>query len=186
MKTPLSTKSRPAPLGTRDLTYIAAMTALMAVCAWIAIPAPVPITLQTFAVFLTLFLLGGRRGLIAICVYLLLGAVGLPVFTGFQGGMGVLAGATGGYIIGFMMMGVVYRGLEDESSPIRCAIALGIGLVVCYGFGTVWYTQAYAQSSGAVGYGSAFLTCVVPFILPDFVKLSLAMTLSKRLKKHLK
>ena len=58
--------------------------------------------------------------------------------------------------------------------------------MVCYGFGTVWYTQAYAQSSGAVGYGSAFLTCVVPFILPDFVKLSLAMTLSKRLKKHLK
>lgn len=186
MKSPLSTKSRPAPLRTRDLTYIAAMAALMSVCAWIAIPGPVPITLQTFAVFLTLLLLGGRRGLIAICVYLLLGAVGLPVFTGFRGGMGVLAGATGGYIIGFMMMGVVYRGLEDESSPVRSAMALVIGLVVCYAFGTIWYTEAYAQTSGTVGYGSAFLTCVAPFILPDLVKLALAMTLAKRLKRHLK
>ena len=186
LRSPTKTSSRPSPLRTKDLTYIAVMAVLITVCAWISIPAPVPITLQTFGVFLTLLLLGGRRGLFTICVYLLLGAVGLPVFSGFQGGMGVLAGASGGYIIGFMMVAIVYRGLEDESSQVRSIIALVMGLVLCYAFGTFWYMEAYAASSGEMGLSSALLTCVVPFILPDLLKLGLAVMLSKRLKKHLK
>ena len=182
----MPTRSRPAPLRTKDLCYIALMAVLMSVCAWIFIPGPVPFTLQTFAVFFTLLTLGGRRGLFAICVYLLMGAAGLPVFTGGQGGMGVLMGATGGYIMGFILIGIMYRGIEDETSQIRSVAALVAGLIVCYAFGTYWYLEVYAQSSGSIGIGSALMACVVPFLLPDALKLALAVTLSKRMKKHLK
>lgn len=85
-----------------DLAYTALGAVLIAVCSWITIPMAVPFTMQTFAVFLTLSLLGGRRGTAAIAAYVLLGAVGLPVFSGFSGGFGVLLGATGGYIAGFV------------------------------------------------------------------------------------
>ena len=182
----MPTRSRPNQLRTKDLCYIALMTVLICVCAWITIPGAVPFTLQTFAVFFSLLTLGGRRGLFAICVYLLMGAVGLPVFSGGVGGMGVLMGATGGYIMGFILMGIVYRGMEDETSQIRSVAALIIGLMVCYAFGTYWYLEVYAQSSGSIGIGSALMACVVPFLLPDALKLALAVTLSKRMKKHLK
>ena len=91
-----------------DLAYVAVCAALMAVCSWISIPATVPFTLQTFAVFCSLGLLGGRRGTAAILVYLLLGALGVPVFAGFSGGIGILFGTTGGYLLGFILMGLVY------------------------------------------------------------------------------
>ena len=80
---------------TRELAYTGILAALIAVCSWISIPTAVPFTLQTFAVFLTLGLLGGRLGTLAVTVYLLLGAVGLPVFAGFHGGLGAVLGATG-------------------------------------------------------------------------------------------
>ena len=87
---------------TRELAYTGILAALIAVCSWISIPTAVPFTLQTFAVFLTLGLLGGRLGTLAVTVYLLLGAVGLPVFAGFHGGLGAFLGATGGYLVGFL------------------------------------------------------------------------------------
>ena len=89
-----------------DLTYMAVCAALIAVCSWISIPAAVPFTLQTFAVFCVLGLLGGKRGTVSILVYILLGAIGLPVFSGFNGGIGALLGTTGGYIIGFIFVGL--------------------------------------------------------------------------------
>ena len=85
-------------LQTRDLAYVAVCAVLMAVCSWISIPAAVPFTLQTFAVFCSLGFLGGKRGTAAILVYLLLGALGIPVFAGFSGGIGILFGTTGGYL----------------------------------------------------------------------------------------
>ena len=96
---------------TLDLAYIALSAVLMAVCARITVPLPTPLvqfTLQTFAMFMALLVLGGRRGLYAMVVYLLLGAVGMPVFSGFRGGMGVLLDTTGGYIIGFVAAALVY------------------------------------------------------------------------------
>lgn len=80
-----------------DLAYIALMAALIALCAWISVPlGPVPFTMQTFGIFAALGLLGGRRGTLAFLIYLLLGIVGLPVFSGFSAGAGVLFGATSG------------------------------------------------------------------------------------------
>ena len=77
------------------------LAALMAVCSWISIPTAIPFTLQTMAVFLAVGLLGGKRGTLAVTAYVLLGAVGAPVFANFSGGIGILLGQTGGYILGF-------------------------------------------------------------------------------------
>ena len=91
-----------------DMVYIAMGATLIAICSWISIPTAVPFTLQTFAVFFVLLLLGGERGTLAILIYILLGAVGAPVFAGFNGGIGVLLGNTGGYILGFLFVGLIY------------------------------------------------------------------------------
>lgn len=177
-----------ARLRVLDMAYIALFAVLMAVCAWVTVPMVVPFTLQTFAVFAALAALGGRRGLYAVAVYLLMGLVGLPVFSNFQGGPGVLLGTTGGYIVGFLVSALVYwmvTACLGESMP---AVLLGcvLGLAVCYAFGTVWFMVAYARTTGPVGLTAALGWCVIPFIVPDLVKLGLAVTLAGRVKKYLK
>ena len=170
-----------------DLAYMAVCAALIAICSWISIPAAVPFTMQTFAVFCVLGLLGGKRGTISILVYILLGAVGLPVFAGFSGGIGILFGTTGGYIIGFIFVGLIYWAAEKlfgAKLPLRIA-AMVLGLAVCYAFGTVWFMLVYARSSGAIALATALGWCVLPFIVPDLVKMGLAVLLSERLRKDL-
>ena len=170
-----------------DLAYVAVCAALMAVCSWISIPAAVPFTLQTFAVFCSLGFLGGKRGTAAILVYLLLGAVGVPVFAGFSGGIGILFGTTGGYLLGFILMGLVYwlgERLNMDSRNIRI-ISMILGLLLCYAFGTAWFMFVYARQTGAIALGTALAWCVVPFLLPDLVKMALALLLSGRLRKAL-
>ena len=85
---------------TRDMVFIALFAVLMAVCSWISIPTAIPITMQTFGVFLTLNFLGGKKGTVSVCIYLLLGLIGLPVYANFTSGIGILLGMTGGYMIG--------------------------------------------------------------------------------------
>ena len=172
---------------TKDLTYMALGAVLIAVCSWISVPAPVPFTMQTFAVFCVLLLLGGRRGSVAVLVYLLLGAAGLPVFSGFRGGIGALLGATGGYLLGFLLTGLVYRLFERFSGSFWLRVlALALGLALCYAFGTLWFVQVYARQTGPISVAAALGWCVFPFLLPDGVKLALALLLSGRLKPLLK
>ena len=141
-------------LTTRDLAYTALGAVLLAVCSWLAVPAPVPFTLQTFAVFCVLELLGGRRGTLAVLVWLLLGAAGLPVFSGFRGGLGALLGATGGYLLGFLLTGLVYWLFERFSRRGALRVpALVLGLLLCYAFGTLWFVRVYARTGGAVSAG---------------------------------
>lgn len=174
-------------MNVHKMTAIAACAALTAVCSWISIPTTVPFTLQTFAVFAALFLLGGRDGTIAVLVYILLGAVGMPVFAGFTGGLGILLGTTGGYILGFLLSGLVYWAFEKVGAkPIVQLGACFVGLAVCYAFGTAWFMNVYARTSGAIGLMTALSWCVFPFVLPDIVKLFLAYALAGRLKKALK
>ena len=173
---------------TVDLAYIALFAVLMAVCAWITIPMTVPFTLQIFAVFAALVTLGGRRGTYALVVYLLLGAVGLPVGAGFQGGLGWLLGTTGGYIVGFLCIAMLYWLLTaklGESLPVVIAACV-LGLALCYAFGTAWFMVVYARTSGPVGLMTALGWCVFPYIIPDLVKLVLAVLLSRRVKQFLK
>ena len=169
---------------TVDLAYMALFAVLMAVCAWISVPLPVPFTLQTFAVCAAMGILGGRRSTWAVAVYLLLGAVGLPVFSGFRGGLGALLGTTGGYILGFLAMPLVYwliTALLGERLPATAA-AMVLGLLVCYAFGTAWFVILYTRTSGPITVGAALGMCVLPFVIPDLAKLGLALVLSRRLR----
>ena len=173
---------------TVDLAYMALGAVLIALCSWISIPAAVPFTMQTFAVFLVLLILGGRRGTMTIVVYVLLGAVGLPVFSQFGAGIGVLLGSTGGYILGFIFMGLTYRLVtgaagRSRSGKVRWteAAALVLGLLVLYAFGTAWYMFMYARTQGGAGLMSVLLLCVIPFVIPDLIKLALALALAQRL-----
>ena len=93
----------------RNMVLSALFAALLAVCAWISLPlGAIHFTLQTFGIFLALLILGGKWGCVSILVYIALGAMGLPVFSGFQGGIGVLLGPTGGCIFGFMLIALLY------------------------------------------------------------------------------
>ncbi len=171
-----------------DLVYISIGAALIAICSWISIPTAVPFTLQTFAVFFVLLLLGGERGTIATLIYILLGAVGVPVFAGFSGGIGVLLGSTGGYIIGFLFMGLIYIVLTrvfGKSLAVKI-IALVLGLAVCYAFGTVWFMYVYTRNTGDVGIMAVLSWCVFPFILPDLLKMALAFVIAKRVEPAIK
>ena len=172
----------------RDMAYVAIFAVTIAICSWISIPTTVPFTLQTFAVFLAVGVLGGRRGTFAVLVYILLGAVGLPVFAGFSGGLGALLGTTGGYIIGFFFSALLYWAMTKvlgEKTPVM-VVAMVLGLIVCYAFGTVWFMTVYARNSGTIGLGTALGWCVIPFIIPDLVKIALAVGLTRLLKPHVK
>ena len=174
-------------LRTVDMAYIALFAVLMAVCAWITIPMTVPFTLQIFAVFAALATLGGRRGTYAVLVYLLLGAVGLPVGSSFQGGLGWLLGTTGGYIVGFLCIALIYWLMTaklGDSLPVS-VVACVLGLVVCYAFGTAWFLVVYARTTGPIGLATALGWCVTPYVIPDLVKLALAVLLSRRIKGFL-
>ena len=172
-------------LNTRDYAFIGQCAALMAVCSWITIPSVVPFTMQTFAVFLTVGLLGGKRGTIAVVIYLLLGAIGLPVFAGFSGGLAYMMGPTGGYIVGFIGTALVMWFMERQfgSSRTVLIISMVLGLLVCYAFGTVWFMTVYTKSTGPIGLGSALSLCVIPYIIPDALKIALAALLCRRLKR---
>lgn len=170
-------------LTVKDMAYCAIGAALLSVSAWISIPMPqVSFTMQSFAVFFILGLLGGRRGTISIGIYLFLGFIGLPVFSGFRGGVGVILGVTGGYIWGFLLAGLTYwavTSLLGKRLHIRL-IAIILGMAVCYGCGTAWYLHVYGGSIGPV-----LATCVVPYLLPDGVKIGLALSLSQRLNRFI-
>lgn len=177
-------------IDTRDIAYIAIFTALTAVCSWIAIPTPTRIdfTLQILGVFLTLGVLGGRRGTLAITAYLLLGAVGAPVFAGFSGGMGALLTPSGGYLIGFFFSGLLMWALEKAIGAQTWAIAVGmlLGLAACYAFGTAWFMVVYPMGGGAVSLATALMWCVIPYLPFDLVKLAAALTLSARFRRYVK
>lgn len=153
----------------------------MCVCAWISVPlGDTVFTLQTFALFLTLLLLGGRLGFWVCCGYLLLGAAGLPVFSGFRGGIGMLTGVTGGYLWGFLAAAFVYALLEKLPLP-----GLILGLLACYGCGTLWFWQMYLDTDVPMALGAVIIKCVLPYLLPDGAKLALAWLLSKRLSRFI-
>lgn len=172
----------------QSMAYIALFAVLTAICSWISIPTMIPFTLQTFAVFLAVGVLGGKRGTLAVVVYILLGAVGVPVFAGFQGGLGILLGNTGGYIIGFLFTALLMWGMEVLLGRKLwvLAVSMVLGLIVCYAFGTAWFMVVYARNTAAVGLATALGWCVIPYIIPDLVKIALALALTRTLRKVLK
>lgn len=168
---------------TKDMILISLFAVIMAVCAWISIPAAVPFTMQTFGVFSAAGILGGKRGTIAICIYLLLGAIGLPVYSGGTSGIGILLGSTGGYMIGWILAGLIMCAAEyifGRKTPV-IALAMVLGLIACYALGTAWFITVYGRESGPIGLWAALSMCVIPFIIPDLLKIALALFIRKRL-----
>ena len=175
-------------IGTAEMAQIAVSAVIIAICAWITVPlGAIPFTLQTFGFFLVTVVLGWRNGLFAILLYLLLGAVGIPVFSGMKGGIGVLFGTTGGYLIAAAAVPLLYGLLTRVfgRKPVPEAVGLFLGDVVVFVFGTVWFIIVYSSSKGAVTVADALAWCVIPFIVPDLAKLVVALVIGRRVEKAL-
>lgn len=187
-KTTTQTTTNSNKFKTLDMVYIAMFAVIMAICSWISIPATVPFTLQTFGVFLAVGVLGGKRGSLSVLIYLLLGAIGVPVFAGFSGGLTAILGSTGGYIVGFLFSALVMWVMEALLGKKTWVLALSmvVGLLVCYAFGTAWFMVVYAKNSGAIGLMTALGWCVFPYIIPDVIKIILALAICKRLAKAIR
>ena len=170
----------------KKLVLTALFTAIIAVCAQIVIPSPVPFTMQTFGVFCALKILGGKRGTLAIILYIALGAAGLPVFAGFSAGFGVLFGLTGGYIAGFILIGVIYLIFARfcRTNAGKNALLFS-GLLLCYLFGTLVFSYVSAKSGNSFSFRQGLAACVFPYILPDAAKLLLADIISKKVSKFI-
>ena len=167
-------------------TYAMAVTALMTAVTCILAPlsipiGPVPISLTNFAIYLSLYLLDWKKGTVSYILYLLLGLVGLPVFSGFTGGIGKLAGPTGGYIIGFIPMAIIPGIVIDKFSQ-RWIQILGmiVGTAICYAFGTAWFCIQAGYTVSA-----ALAVCVIPFIPADLIKMVIAMIIGPEIRKRL-
>ena len=174
---------------TKNICLIALFSAIIVICSLITIPSAIPFTLQTFAIFLSLNILGAKKGIISIIIYILLGVVGLPVFSGFNGGIGALLNITGGYIIGFTFSALTYWLVTSifSKKPRKMVnlIASFLGLIVCYFFGTIWYILLFVKDGGSISFASALTICVLPFIIPDIFKILLSVTLSEKVKNHI-
>ena len=173
-------------IATRQLVYTALMAVLIAACAWITVPiGDVPFTLQTFGVFCAVGLLGGKFGTMSVVVYLAIGALGAPVFAGFSGGIAKLAGPTGGYLIGFIGAGLVYWAVTKifGKNPVAEITGMILGNIVCYAFGTAWFM---AVASSRPGLLTALSLCVIPYIVPDLVKIVCAFLLTRALRDRTK
>ncbi len=167
-----------------DVALISLMTALTVVSAWVSIPfGVVPVTLQTFVIYVSSALLGTKKSTVSVLVYLLLGCVGLPVFSGFRGGFGVLLGATGGYVAGFVLIALISGFIINRyGKRIHVMIiAFLTGTVMCYLAGTLWYVFVYLEGKGTEGVLSA---CVLPFVIPDILKITAAAFVSEAVGKR--
>ena len=161
----------------RKMTLCAFFAALTAICAWIGIPlGDTVFTLQTLAVFLTLGLLGGKWGTASILCYLLLGAIGIPVFSGFRGGLGAILGPNGGFLWGFLCTGLCWWAVEKFGK----LPAIVLGQLTCYACGALWYMT---YTGGGLEF--VILQTIVPFLIPDVIKLVLAYRLTEKLKKRM-
>lgn len=169
----------------KQLALVGLMAAIICVLAPFSLPipvSPVPISLGTLAIYFVLTVLGLKLGLVSVIVYILLGLVGLPVFTGFTGGPGKLFGPTGGYIVGYLFMALICGFFIDRWSNKLIPSILGmiLGTAVMYFFGSVWlaYQASYTLPQ-------AFMAGVIPYIPGDLVKLILAMTLGRQVRRRL-
>ncbi len=166
----------------RKLVFCALFAALIAVFAQLQIPLPglVPISLATFGVMMAGLLLGWQYGALAVLVYVLLGAVGAPVFAGLKGGVSALMGPTGGYIVGYLpyalLAGLPAKKLQGSFWG-RCAL-LALGTLACYGLGTAWFIHVTGKTLGA-----SLSLCVLPFLPGDAGKILLSSFLTPRLRK---
>ncbi|MGN1195029.1 MAG: biotin transporter BioY [Acutalibacteraceae bacterium] len=167
----------------RSMCVTAIFAALICIAApfSVNIGSLVPISLATLAVYIAAGMLDTKNSLAAVAVYILLGAVGLPVFSGFSGGVQKLLGVTGGYIIGYLPLALIVSLMTCKiNKKYMYPLSMLLGTAVLYLIGTVWFI---VQTKSEVG--AALMSCVVPFIPGDLVKIAAASVLCINLKPRL-
>lgn len=170
-------------LSIHQMAVIALMTALMCILGPMSIPiGAVPISLTNFVIYLTIYLLGTKLGTISYCIYLLIGMAGLPVFSGYSGGLGKLAGPTGGYLVGFIFMAIL-SGIfiqKYHGKTLFSILGMVLGTLVAYFFGTVWFIL---EAKCTILY--ALTVCVFPFLIGDAVKILVASKIGPLIRNTL-
>lgn len=171
------------------ITQTAVFIALIAVCAWITVPMPtgVPVTMQTFAVFFVAAMLSPKQSAVVIAGYIMLGAIGVPVFSSFGSGFGHLLGLTGGYITGFLLAAPLAAFLHKllGNTHFGAIAAMIIGLFVCYSFGGLWFWWVYTKNTGAIGLGQVAALTIIPYIIPDIIKITLAVSAARVIDRNI-
>ena len=172
----------------KSMVLMALFAALTCVLAPLSIPiGPVPISLTNLVIYFSLYVLGWQRATITYLVYLLLGLVGLPVFSGFEGGVGKLAGPTGGYLIGFIFMAVIsglFVKMKEDKVILNRVLGISgmiLGTLAAYALGTAWY--CYSTGTGLT---AALASCVIPFIPGDLVKIIVAAVVAPTVAKQIR
>jgi len=170
-------------ISTKTMALIAVMTAVTCVLAPLSVPiGPVPISLTNLAIYFGLYILGMKKETVSYMIYLLIGFVGLPVFSGFTGGAGKLLGPTGGYLIGFIPMAIVAGILIDKSGGkvVPSVIGMVLGTAICYALGTAWFCiQADYEVMPALA------LCVIPFLPGDAAKIAIAAFFGPQIRRAL-
>ncbi len=170
-------------LSVYQMAVAALMTGLMCILGPLSIPiGAVPISFTNFAVYITVYLLGTKLGSVSYCVYLLIGMAGLPVFSAYSGGIAKLAGPTGGYLIGFILMSVISGLFIDKchGKPVFSILGMVLGTFIAYLFGTVWFI---AEAKCTLWY--ALTVCVFPFLIGDAVKILIAAKIGPAIRSAL-
>lgn len=167
---------------TKQLTAIGLMTALLCIIAPFSIPlpvSPVPISLTNFIIFIIVYVLGTKDAVTCVIIYLILGAAGLPVFSSFSGGLGKLAGPTGGYLIGFIFLTLIQGFLTEKIPENNIAAIAGmiLGTAVCYAFGTAWLAWQMNQN-----FFAALAIAVLPYLPGDATKIIIAAVAGPKLR----
>lgn len=180
----MNEKKKDRLFSVKSMVFIAIFAAIICVAAPFSVPMPglVPISLATFAVYLAGGLLGGKRAVIAVALYIMIGAVGLPVFSGFSGGFAKLLGVTGGYIIGYIPCALLTGIFSDIPSKGHWTAPVGmvLGTLACYIFGTAWFMVATGSELLP-----ALMSCVIPFLIGDAIKIVCASAITMPLKSKL-
>lgn len=167
-----------------EMALCAFFAALTAVLSQVSIPLqPVPVNLATFSVCLAGGVLSAGSAAASQGIYVLLGLIGLPVFAGMSGGVGILAGPTGGYLVGYVAAAWMIGFLRGKTgcSPVRTVLSMVSGSVLCYVFGTAWF-----MVSTKSGLGAALGLCVLPFLIGDTLKIAAASVVAPRLSRALR
>lgn len=170
-------------INTRQLTLVGVMAAVTCILAPLSLPiGVVPISLTNLVIYFAIYVLGGKRGTLSYIVYLFIGLVGLPVFSGFSGGFPKLFGPTGGYLIGFIFMAFISGIFIDKFSNkiYMCFLGMILGTIATYIFGTAWLSyQAHLTFNAALAVG------VLPFIPGDIIKMVIASLIGPQIRKRL-
>ena len=168
--------------GIKDMATVSMCVAFLAVSSWITVPFVINFTLQTLAIFVVCSVFDIRISFCSILAYLIIGIFGLPVFSGFGSGFSALAGPTGGYLVGFLVIPIIMhfflRG--NRNNTLRKVIAMTLGLLCCYVIGALWYYMGF-NAGADISFFEIFVVCVFPFLIPDGIKIFLAVYISKRL-----